>query len=119
MCYFLFRTQTLSKPPKKRHKVGNDEIELEILRQLRESSVSSKSSENSTVEDEDLAYGKTVALSLKRLEPKQKAQAKIKIQQLLYSLEFPEPVALQDMPHHQEPQYGHGINHDPYYNKYY
>ena len=29
------------------------------------SSVSSKSSETSTVEDEDLAYGKTVALSLK------------------------------------------------------
>ena len=92
MCYFLFRTQTLSKPPKKRHKVGNDEIELEILRQLRESSVSSKSRETSTVEDEELAYGKTVALSLKRLEPKQKAQAKIKIQQLLY---IPEPVALQ------------------------
>ena len=39
MCYFLFRTQTLSKPPKKRHKVGNDEIELEILRQFHQNQV--------------------------------------------------------------------------------
>ena len=30
-------------------------------------------------------------MTLKRLQPQQKAQAKIKIQQLLYDMEFPQP----------------------------
>ena len=83
MTMFHYRTPTLIKKPAKRRKIEVDPIELEILRQLKEIPTPSCSNET---DDEDLVYSKTIALTLKRLEPQQKAQAKIKIQQLLYDI---------------------------------
>ena len=62
----------------KKRKVELDPIDIEILSQLKKSS-----------DDEEYTFGRSVALTLKRLEVKQKAQAKIRIQQLLYDIEFP------------------------------
>lgn len=85
LCHLLIRFIT---PSIKRRKIDPDAIELEILKQL----ASTKNSVPTTGDDddEDYAYGRTVALSLKKLKPHLKAQAKIKIQQLLYDLEFPQ-----------------------------
>ena len=42
----------------------------------------------SEINDEDLSFGQIVAMSLIMLTPQQKAQAKIRMQQLLYEIEF-------------------------------
>ena len=65
-----------------------DPVEEEILYQLKESNKLPPSESN----DEDLSFGRMIAMNLKRLLPQQKAQAKIKIQQLLYDIEFSTPV---------------------------
>lgn len=117
--YVLFyRTPTLVKKPVKRRRIANvDTVELEILRQLKEIPTPSCFNEN---DDEDLAYSKTIALTLKRLEPQQKAQAKIKIQQLLYDIEFSPtgsvPSHHQSLYTHTGNTHAHRYNRDPYYN---
>lgn len=68
----------------KKRKVELDPIDIEILSQLKKSS-----DESTSHDDEEYTFGRSVALTLKRLEVKQKAQAKIRIQQLLYDIEFP------------------------------
>ena len=58
-------------------------MEIEILSELK------KTSEGTASDwDEDFAFSKTVALTLQRLQPREKAQAKIKIQQMSYDIEF-------------------------------
>ena len=61
-----------------------DPVEEEILIQLKQSGQQS----TSEINDEDLSFGQMIAMNLKRLTPQQKAQAKIRIQQLLYEIEF-------------------------------
>lgn len=61
-----------------------DPVEEEILIQLKQSGQQS----TSEINDEDLSFGQMIATNLKRLTPQQKAQAKIRIQQLLYEIEF-------------------------------
>ena len=82
-------TPTPTFKPSKRRKLESDPIEQEILQQLRSTSCTTKSVPD---DDEDFAYGRTIAFSLKRLQPHLKAQAKIKIQQLLYDLEFSQQI---------------------------
>ena len=41
--------------------------------------------------DDDFAFGRSVALTLKKLQLQQKSLAKIKIQQILHEVEFPQP----------------------------
>ena len=116
MTMFYCRTPTVK--PTKRRKIEADAIEMEILRQLKETTAPCSSTSTETTDDEDFTYGKTIALTLKRLQPQQKAQAKIKIQQLLYDMEFPQPPT-ESVPLHprQEPPYTHthGYNRDSYY----
>lgn len=67
----------------KKRKIELDPVDIEILSQLK------KSNEDLTShDDEEYSFGRSVSLTLKRLEVKQKAQAKIGIQQLLYDIEF-------------------------------
>lgn len=67
----------------KKRKIELDPVDIEILSQLK------KSNEDLTShDDEEYSFGRSVALTLKRLEVKQKVQAKIGIQQLLYDIEF-------------------------------
>ena len=112
---FYYRTPTLFKKPANRQKIEVDAIEMEILCQLKEIATPSCSTET---DDEDVAYSKAIALTIKRLGPQQKAQTKIRIQQLLYDIEFP----TESVPSHpsQESPYtythAHGYNCDTYYN---
>lgn len=82
----LYRSSpVLMKPIRqaKKCKIELDPVDIEILSQLK------KSNEDLTShDDEEYSFGRSVALTLKRLEVKQKAQAKIGIQQLLYDIEF-------------------------------
>ena len=71
----------------KRRRIDADPIEIEILKQLKESRLSR--SDYDTSNDKEFSFGRMVLLTLKRFHPQQKAQAKIKIQQLLYEIEFP------------------------------
>ena len=89
----------LLKKAKKR-KAEEDPIEMEILSQLK------KTCEVPNTEDEDTSFGKFIALSIKKLDPKSKALAKIKIQQLLYDMEFqpsPEQFSNGSSPSSQSP----------------
>ncbi len=119
LCYFRTVTPLFSSSGKRR-KIEPDaiELELEILKQLR-SSCTNNSVPAISDDDEEYKYGRTVALSLKKLKPHLKAQAKIKIQQLLYDLEFPQQLHTEPVPM-QEP--GPTVTHsryDPYYHSAY
>ena len=83
-------SQEFMPKPWKKHKMSVDAIEVEILRQLKETSTSTASIEVDNA-DEDFTFGRTVALTLKRLQPQQKSLAKLKIQQLLHKIEYPPP----------------------------
>ena len=61
-----------------KRKATPEDIDLEILRQLREPDKG----------DEDHYFGLSIAMSLKEMEPQLKAYAKIKIQQVLYEVRF-------------------------------
>lgn len=84
-----FRSPAVKSPVKsqKRRRNDADPIEIEILKQLKESRLSR--SDYDTSNDKEFSFGRMVLLTLKRFHPQQKAQAKIKIQQLLYEIEFP------------------------------
>ena len=73
----------------KRRKLESDPIEQEILQQLRSTSCTTKSVPD---DDEDFAYGRNIVFSFMKLQPHLKVQAKIKIQQLLYDLEFSQQI---------------------------
>ena len=84
-----------------------DAIDIEILRQLKEVTTQPStgvSTKNDT--DEDFAYGRSIALSLKKLQPQQKSMAKLKIQQVLHDIEFLPPLPpLSYPPREQYPGY--------------
>ena len=82
-------------------KIEPDAVEMEILCQLKETTQPEGVANIMASNDEDFSYGKAIALTLKRLQPQKKAQAKIKIQQLLYDIEFSQA-------HPREPLYTHG-----------
>ena len=42
-------------------------------------------------EDEDSLFGQSIAASLKKMDPRKKALAKIKLQQVLFDIEFSTP----------------------------
>ena len=66
-----------------------DDLDREILKQLQ------KDVDATTEKDEDDLFGQSIGASLKKMAPQQKALAKMKIQQLLYEIQFnvqPSPV---------------------------
>ena len=69
---------------KKRPRVDIDAVEMEILKQLKDTCMSDQ-------DDEDMTFGQSIALTLKKMEPQQKSFAKIKIQEVLYAIQFPPP----------------------------
>lgn len=71
--------------PKKRKQV--DEIDGAIIRSL--DSLNQRHLSRSVSDEEEL-FGKTVAANLRRLTPRQKAMAKLRIQTVLTEIEFPE-----------------------------
>lgn len=80
-------TEVVNKKPiiqpgqrnRKRHTCIADDIEVEILKFLKEEGGQVK---KEVIEDEDIVFGKSIGLSLKKLQPQQKSLAKIKIQQI-------------------------------------
>ena len=65
-----------------------DEVDLEILRQLKD--LDKKEPEQP---DEEDLYAKSVAGTLKKMTPEQRAMAKLKIQQVLYEVQYCLPQA--------------------------
>lgn len=65
-----------------------DEVDLEILRQLKD--LEKKEPEEP---DEEDMYAKSVAATLKKMSPEQRAMAKLKIQQVLYEVQYCMPQA--------------------------
>ena len=74
--------------PKKMKKSATplDQLEVEILKEIRRSQPS-----ETTSPDEDDLFGQSVAATLKNLSPRQKALAKMRMQQLLYEVQFCPP----------------------------
>ena len=70
---------------RKRSLTTVDELELEILRELKQSK-----SETASADEDDL-FGQSIAATLKKLPPQQKALAKVKMQNLLYEVQFCTP----------------------------
>lgn len=70
-----------------KRKIDPDRIEMEILSYLKQTN----KSEAVDALDEELIFTKAIALTLKRFDSRQKAIAKIKIQQLLFDIEFQQP----------------------------
>ena len=71
---------------------GIDAIDMEILQQLKKTALSIMDTD-----DEDFVFGRAIALTMKNLQPQQKSLAKIKIQQLVHEVEFPQ--SLPFIPH--------------------
>ena len=63
----------------RKRKQPKDAVELEIIRQLQR---------DANAEDENDLFGQSVGIALKKLEPQKRALAKIKIQEILFNLEF-------------------------------
>ena len=90
--HYLWSTDVENKPTiktpiwqqrnKKRH-VQTDEVEIEILRYQKKDQQNRKSHVTKT------AFGKSIGLRLKNLQPQKRSLAKIKIQEILHELEFP------------------------------
>ena len=72
----FFRTKT--KQGTKRRTACND-VDIEILRQLKETREE---------DDEDHLFGLSIAATLKKLEPQKKSLAKLRLQQVLYEVEY-------------------------------
>ena len=86
--YGAFRNEGLNTPQppgKKRIVIKLDDVDEAILKSLKD--LEEKRAQPQDTE-EDL-FGKQVAVVLKRLHPRQKAMAKLHIQQLLTDIEFP------------------------------
>ena len=77
---------TPSPPPsKKRKSIRGDSIDDSILKRLINVQERQK-------QDEDQLFGLQVAATLRRLTNRQKADAKLKIQQVLLEVEFPNDI---------------------------
>ena len=74
-------------PPRKKIKRSSTpvgELELEIIKELRRG-------QSTPSADEDDLFGQSVAATLKNIPPQQKALAKMRMQQLLYEVQFCTP----------------------------
>lgn len=72
----------LSKTKLRKRRLSPDPIKVELLSQLK------RTNTEDNTEDEEFTFGKTIAFTLKKFDDRQKALTKIKIQQLLFDLEF-------------------------------
>ncbi|XP_065835472.1 transcription factor Adf-1-like isoform X1 [Oscarella lobularis] len=66
---------------KRRKQSASNEVDLEIIRQLQKTE---------RVDDENDLFGQSVGSSIRRLNPRKRALAKIRIQEVLYQIEFEE-----------------------------
>ena len=86
-------TSTPHQPAKKRKINKGDEIDEAILRSLKD--IKERYSEQQQeIETEEALFGRQVAAVLHRLAPRQKAVAKLRIQQILTDAEFPDKAAI-------------------------
>ena len=78
---------TPSPPPSKKRKSirGGDSVDESVLKRLINSQERQK-------QDEDQMFGLQVAATLRRLTNRQKADAKLRIQQVLLEVEFPNDI---------------------------
>lgn len=78
----------ISRPSSKKKKLSKDsEVDDAILQSLKD--ISARRSDH--VPDEEELFSGSVAAVLRRLQPHQKAVARLRIQQVLIDIEFPEP----------------------------
>ena len=81
-------TSTPQQPPSKKMKDSNDdEIEVMILKSLKDMQ---ERRVQRNMEDEEELFGRQIAATLRRLSNRQKASAKLSIQKVLIDVEFPE-----------------------------
>lgn len=79
-------------PSAKKRKAKQEDIDELLVKSLYSLQDSKKAKTEQM--DEEEHYGQQIAHSLRRLNPRQKALAKIKIQELLFNIEFnPDPPA--------------------------
>ena len=90
------RDRGYSKPGKKRKsEAPADEVDTEILRQLKQ---------GQELDEED-HYRQSVAGTLRKMSPEQRALAKIRIQQILYEIQYSVPQAPHPGSYHQGSHY--------------
>ena len=63
-----------------------DEVDVEILKQLK--AMDSKKEPDRELLDEEGVYAQSVAATLRKMTPEQRGMAKIKIQQILYEIQY-------------------------------
>ena len=91
---------SIGQPPVKKRKKENlkvdevDEALLKGLYQMEESRAQRKK------DDEEEFFGKHVAAVLRRLPNRERAMARLRIQQVLMDVEFPEPDVAQPLPNY-------------------
>ena len=78
-------TSTPDQPRKKRKVTKSDEVDDYILRSLKD--IEEKQAQRQ--DDEDELYGRQVAATIRRFTNREKALAKLRIQQVLLDIEFP------------------------------
>ena len=62
-----------------------DEVDVEILKQLK--AMDNKKEPDHEL-DEESVYAQSVAVTLRKMTPEQRGMAKIKIQQILYDIQY-------------------------------
>ena len=73
-------------PPRKKVKRSLSPMNVEILKELRVSRPS-----ETPLADEDDLFGQSIAATLKKIPPQQKALVKMRMQQFLYEVQFCPP----------------------------
>ena len=83
----LYTSEFIHRPPRpkktKKSSTPTEDLELEILKELRRN--------QSDAPDEDDLFGQSIAATLKKFNAQQKALVKMRIQQLLYEVQFCPP----------------------------
>lgn len=64
-----------------------DDVDVEILKQLKAMDSNSKKEPDHEL-DEESVYAQSVAATLRNMTPEQREMAKIKIQQILYEIQY-------------------------------
>ena len=75
--------------PAKRKKSRGDEVEEVILCSLKSLQERRRGKEQQQQSDEEAHFGQQIAATLRRFTPRQKALAKLQIELVLFSVEFP------------------------------
>jgi hypothetical protein len=92
----------LAKSQAKKKKTRADEVDELLVKSLH----SLQESKKAKIDDEEGHYGEQIAATLRRFTPRQKALAKMKIQELLFNIEFEsEPVISPTYTHPPNPYY--------------